>query len=112
MKAKDNSDPTQGPMELPLDRLAEFCRRWKIRELSVFGSAQRGDYRPDSDIDLLVSFCDDARWTLLDHFHMENELTGILGREVDLLTREAVESSHNWIRRDEILHSARILYAA
>jgi len=112
MESKDNSNQTQGPMELPLDRLAEFCRRWKILELSVFGSAQRGDYRPDSDIDLLASFSDDADWTLLDHFHMENELTQMLGRDVDLLTREAVESSHNWIRRDEILHSARIVYAA
>ncbi len=92
--------------------LEEFCHRWKIVELSLFGSALREDFRPDSDIDLLVRFAPDADWSLLDHARMERELSGLLGREVDLVSRAAIESSPNWIRRREILSTARALYAA
>jgi predicted nucleotidyltransferase len=99
------------PASWPADRIEELCRRWKIVELSLFGSALRDDFRPDSDIDLLVRFAPDADWSLLDHARMERELTGILGREVDLVTRTAVEASPNWIRRQEILSTARALYA-
>ena len=95
-----------------MDILKGFCQRWKIVELAVFGSAQRGDYGPNSDIDLMVTFAAEARWSLLDHYRMENELTRLLGREVDIYTREAIEKSYNWIRRDEILNSARTIYAA
>jgi predicted nucleotidyltransferase len=94
------------------DRLEEFCRRWKIAELSLFGSALRDDFRADSDIDLLARFAPDAEWSLLDHARMERELAGMLGREVDLVSRTAVEASPNWIRRREILNTARALYAA
>jgi predicted nucleotidyltransferase len=96
----------------PVDRLAAFCRRWKIVELSLFGSALREDFRDDSDIDLLARFAPEARWSLLDHARMERELAEMLGREVDLVSRTAVEASPNWIRRREILSSARALYAA
>jgi predicted nucleotidyltransferase len=96
----------------PVDLLAAFCRRWKIVELSLFGSALREDFRDDSDIDLLARFAPEARWSLLDHARMERELAEMLGREVDLVSRTAVETSPNWIRRREILSSARALYAA
>ncbi|MFH1137951.1 MAG: nucleotidyltransferase family protein [Pseudomonadota bacterium] len=76
-------------------------------ELSLFGSALREDFRPDSDIDLLVSFAPDSAWSLLDHARMEQELSDILVRKVDLVTRRAVEGSGNWIRRKSILDSAR-----
>ena len=92
--------------------LADFCRRWKVRELAVFGSALRDDFGPESDVDLLVTFQPEARWGLFDHFRMERELADMLGREVDLLTRRSVESSANWIRRREILRTARTIYAA
>jgi len=91
--------------------VAEFCERWKVRELAVFGSALREDFRPDSDVDLLVQFESDARWGLFDHFRMERELAELLGREVDLVTRRSVESSANWIRRREILRTAMTIYA-
>lgn len=91
---------------IPKDRLEEFCCRWKIAELSVFGSALREDFRPDSDLDLLVSFAPDADWSLLDHVAMEEELTGIVGRRVDLVSQRAIERSSNWIRRKTILESA------
>jgi uncharacterized protein len=100
------------PFDWPLDEMVEFCRRWKIVELSLFGSALREDFRPDSDVDLLVRFAPDARWSLFDHAQMEIELVSLLGREVDLLSRSAVERSANWIRREEILGTARQLYAA
>ena len=96
----------------PADRLEEFCHRWKITELSLFGSALRDDFRVDSDIDLLARFAPDAEWSLLDHARMEQELKEMLGREVDLVSRTAVEASPNWIRRREILNTARALYAA
>lgn len=93
-------------------QLASLCRRWKIQELALFGSAARGSLRPDSDIDLLVRFTDDANWGLLDHITLEEELSTLLGRRVDLVTRRAIERSRNALRRDEILGSVRVLYAA
>lgn len=92
--------------------LAEFCRRWKVRQLSVFGSARRADFRPDSDLDLMVSFSSDADWSLFDHVTMEDELSGLVGRKVDLITRRAVESSSNWLRREAILKDAEPLFDA
>ncbi|OGO27568.1 MAG: hypothetical protein A2Z16_01270 [Chloroflexi bacterium RBG_16_54_18] len=91
--------------------IAEFCRRWLIAELAVFGSALREDFNADSDIDLLVSFAPEARWSLLDHIQMEEELSGLLGRPVDLVSKRAVSRSDNWIRRKAILENARIIYA-
>jgi len=99
-------------LDLPMEQLADFCRRWKITRLELFGSALREDFGPESDLDLLVTFAPDARWTLFDHFHIENELVGLLGREVDLVCREAIEESRNWLRRKEILSTARTIYAA
>jgi predicted nucleotidyltransferase len=96
----------------PPGAIEDFCRRWKIVELAVFGSVLRDDFRPDSDIDFLVRFAPDARWSLFDHARMERELEELLGREVDLVSRSAVERSRNWIRREEILGTARTLYAA
>ena len=96
---------------LPQETIDAFCRRWKIVELGLFGSALRGDFGPDSDLDFLVTFAPDAGWSLFDHFHMENELVKILGREVDLISRQAIEESPNWIRRKEILGTARTVYA-
>jgi len=77
----------------------------------VFGSALRDDFGAASDIDLLVRFAPEAEWTLLDHARMEQELEEILGRKVDLVTREAIEESPNWLVRNEILSSARTAYA-
>ncbi|HEY0557044.1 MAG TPA: nucleotidyltransferase domain-containing protein [Thermoanaerobaculia bacterium] len=96
----------------PAGRLEEFCRRWKITELSLFGSALRDDFRADSDIDLLACFAPDAEWSLLDHARMEKELKEMLGREVDLVCRTTVEASPNWIRRREILNTGEEIIIA
>jgi predicted nucleotidyltransferase len=90
----------------PTKQLDEFCRRWKITELRVFGSALRDDFRPDSDLDLLVTFAPDADWSLLNHVAMEEELSGIVGRKVDLVSQRAIERCSNWIRRKAVLESA------
>lgn len=101
-----------GRFDHSLPAMADFCRRWKIRELSLFGSSLRDDFGPDSDIDLLYSVEPDAHWSLLDHAAMEEELEALLGRRVDLVSRKAIERSPNWIRRNAILSSARVVYAA
>jgi predicted nucleotidyltransferase len=105
-------DTVRTEILIPGERLGEFCRRWKIAELRVFGSALREDFRPDSDLDLLVTFAPDADWSLMDHVAMEEELTGMVGRKVDLVSQRAIERSSNWIRRKSILESAEPYFAA
>jgi hypothetical protein len=91
-------------------RIVAFCQKWKIIELSLFGSVLRNDFGPNSDVDVLISFALGVEWSLLNHVQMEEELCGILGRKVDLITRRAVERSENWIRRRAILSSTESLY--
>jgi hypothetical protein len=97
-------------LEIPDDALARFCRRWKITELALFGSVVRGDFRPDSDVDVLVTFDPQSRWTLFDMVDMQDELSALLGRPVDLVSRRGVESSRNYLRRKAILSSAETIY--
>jgi predicted nucleotidyltransferase len=96
---------------IPTDEITEFCRRWKIRELALFGSALRDDFHPDSDLDILVGFAPDADWGLLDHIQMQLELQVLFRRSVDLITRRALERSQNWLRREEIFNTAQILFS-
>ena len=98
-------------IDIPEQELAAFCRKWKIREVSLFGSVLRDDFGPDSDVDLLVTFDPGAAYSLLDMVDAELELATIFGRPVDLLERSAVERSENWIRRRRILESASTIYA-
>ncbi|HEU4888298.1 MAG TPA: nucleotidyltransferase domain-containing protein [Thermoanaerobaculia bacterium] len=94
-------------IEIDKDKLRDFCRRWKVTELALFGSATRPEeFRTDSDVDVLVSFATDAEWSLFDHVHMQDELREIFARDVDLLTRRAVEHSLNPYRQRAILTSA------
>ncbi len=88
------------------ETLRDFCHRWKITAFWLFGSVVRDDFGPESDVDVMVRFADDASWSLFDEVHMEDELVEIFGRDVDLLTRRAVERSRNPIRRDSILTNA------
>ena len=80
--------------------------------MALFGSILRDDFRPDSDVDILVTFSPDARVSLFDLVRMEDELTEIVGRKVDLLVKDAVLRSHNYIRRKAILGSAEVIYGA
>jgi predicted nucleotidyltransferase len=94
-------------IDIDKDKLRDFCRKWKITEFALFGSAVRPDeFRSDSDVDVMVSFSDAAEWSLFDHVHMQDELRDLFGRDVDLLTRRAVERSRNLYRQRAILTSA------
>jgi predicted nucleotidyltransferase len=96
-------------IDIPAEKIETFCRRWKINELSLFGSVLRDDFRPDSDIDILVSFAEDADWSLYDWVDMMDELKTILGREVDLVEKEGLR---NPFRRRDILNTKQVIYAA
>jgi uncharacterized protein len=99
-------------IELHRHEIVEFCTRWKVTELSLFGSAVRGELTPQSDVDVLVRFENDLRPRLTELDEMSRELSRIFSRSVDLVERTAVESSSNYIRRQHILQSAEPVYVA
>jgi predicted nucleotidyltransferase len=99
-------------LRLPQEKLAAFCRCWRITSLELFGSALRDDFGPESDVDLLVTFEQDAPWSLFDVVQIESELAAILGRRIDLVERASIERSDNWIRRRAILGSVEPLYGS
>jgi uncharacterized protein len=94
------------------EQIAQFCHQWSIRQLELFGSALRGDFRPDTDLDILVTFTPEADWGLFEHVQMQLELERLFGRKVDLISRRALEHSPNRLLRDEILKTARVLYSS
>jgi len=94
-------------LDLPPDELKAFCRKWKVQELSLFGSVLREDFSPESDLDVLVSFADDAPWSLWDFTAMRDELSALVGRPVDLVEREGLR---NPFRRHRILKTRKIIY--
>ncbi|MBN2092244.1 nucleotidyltransferase family protein [candidate division KSB1 bacterium] len=91
------------------DWIEAFCQRWKIQEFSFFGSILRDDFQPQSDIDVLVSFSPDAKWSLFDIIDMKDELQQILGRNVDIVEKDAVR---NPFRKESIMSSREVVYAA
>ncbi len=102
----------QKNIKIPADNIVGFCRRWKIVEFALFGSVLRDDFRPDSDLDVLVTFAPEAAWSLFDHVTMQDELKALFGRAVDLVSRRGLERSQNYIRRKAILSSAQVIYVA
>lgn len=98
-------------IDLAPSTIQHFCQKWHITELSLFGSVLRDDFRPDSDIDVLVAFAPDAPWSLLDLVNMEYELADLTGRDVDLIEKRVIEKSANPIRKAEILGTAQIIYS-
>jgi predicted nucleotidyltransferase len=97
-------------IELPMDAIRGYCARWKITEFALFGSVLRDDFGPDSDVDVLVTFAPDAHWSLFDIVRMQDELSGIVGRDVDLVERKALQESRNYLRRDAILrHTQQVV---
>lgn len=90
--------------------LREFCQQHKITELSVFGSILREDFNLDSDIDLLVKFDPNAHISLMNMIKIEDELKILLKRNIDLVSKKAIENSKNWIRRQNILNNVEIIY--
>lgn len=97
---------------LPTEAIAEFCDRWQVTELALFGSVLRDDFGSDSDVDIMVQFHPDTHPTFRTLDQMEAELKHIFSRDVDLITRRGIETSRNYLRRHDILSSAQIIYAA
>jgi predicted nucleotidyltransferase len=96
-------------IEIPYDKIQAFCRQWRIKEFAVFGSTLRSDFRPESDVDVLVTFEDGTPWGLFEFVEMIEELQNIFGRNVDLIEKEALR---NPFRRREILSQCQVVYAA
>ncbi len=117
------SDPEAGggkqgnecmPLQIDLHKeaIADFCRRWRVAEFSIFGSALREDFRPDSDVDVMVTFEPGAEWSFQQWLEMTRELETIFGRKVDLVERRSIEQSKNYIRRRHILNHLERIYVA
>ncbi|HBG29013.1 MAG: DNA polymerase subunit beta [Planctomycetes bacterium GWF2_41_51] len=100
---------TQLRIKLPQKSIEDFCRKWEISEMSLFGSVLSDHFRPDSDIDVLVSFKDNASWSLFDFVDMIDELKVIFGRKVDLIEKDSLK---NPFRKQSIMSSNKVIYAA
>jgi len=96
-------------IEIPSDRIAAFCRRWKITEMALFGSVLSADFRPDSDVDVLVTFAPDAGYGLIELVYAARELERMFGRRVHLIEKAGIR---NPFRRREILRTMRVIHAA
>jgi predicted nucleotidyltransferase len=99
-------------IDISMDKIEAFCRRNHIRSLSLFGSVLRADFGPDSDVDVLIEFEPEQEPGLMELVGMQNELSLILERKVDMVERESVEQSQNYIRRRHILQSVEAVYVA
>lgn len=97
---------------IPQRYIPEFCKKWKVDELAAFGSVLEPEYGPDSDIDVLITFNPNAKWGIFAFIEMREELEKMFEREVDLVSRRGLESSRNYLRRESILSSIEVLYAA
>ncbi|NES23485.1 MAG: DNA polymerase subunit beta [Symploca sp. SIO3E6] len=107
-----NTIPLRPDLHIDHYQLSELCDRWQIVELALFGSVLRDDFHPDSDIDLLVQFADTAKITFFDLDTIEKQLSPLFSnRPIDLVTRNAIENSHNPIRRQNILSHTHIIYS-
>ncbi len=94
-------------IDLPVEEIADVCRRYQVKELSIFGSILRDDFRPESDIDLLVDFLPDHGLGLIEYLQCQAAFTALFGRRVDLIQKSGLKR----FVRDEILGTSRVLYA-
>ncbi len=99
-------------IDLPMSKINVFCRKWQITEFALFGSVLRNDFKPESDIDILVSFAPNAKRGLTETMQMRDELEALFNRKVDLIVKAAINRSDNWLRRKNILESAQTIYVA
>jgi len=102
-----NMSEMRAKIQIDREKIAEFCRRNRIRKLSLFGSVLRDDFGPESDVDVLVEFETDAKFGLFRMAGMEIELSEMLGRKVDLRTPEELSRYF----REEVVQSAEVQYA-
>jgi predicted nucleotidyltransferase len=99
-------------LNLTPEELDNFCKQHYIIELSLFGSILRNDFRADSDVDILVVFDHDANHnlSLMDIVGIQYQLEDIVKRKIDLIEKRSIVDSHNWIRRENILNTAQVIY--
>ena len=96
-------------IDLPKEKISDFCRQYKISELALFGSVLRDDFSPESDIDVLVTFAPDCGYSLLDLVQIQQELTDVFEHKVDLIEKDSLR---NPFRKHTILNNMEIIYAA
>lgn len=98
---------------IPLNKavIADICVRWQISEFYLFGSILRDDFHQDSDVDVMVTFHPDSQTGLLEFIELKQALAEAFARKVDLMTKSSIENSDNWIRRQEILGNAQLIWA-
>ena len=99
-------------ISLKHQEIARLCKQWKIKELALFGSVLRDDFRPDSDVDVLVTFAEKVSFSLFDHQRLKEDLEETFGRRIDLITRRGLDRSRNERRREVILESAERIYVS
>ena len=97
-------------VRIPDEQIADFCHRWKIVRLEIFGSAIRDDFSPTSDIDLLVEYQPGFHRTVTDMEQIQVEIEALFSRPVDLITRSSIEHSPNPYKRKNILGQAQVIY--
>jgi len=95
------------PIEIPIDEIKELCAKYQVKELALFGSVLRPDFREDSDVDILVEFEPDARIGFMAYMGLMNELSDVLGRKVDLVQKEGLKQRI----RKPVLERAQVIYA-
>ncbi len=100
--------PLASPISVPIDQIAEICRRYQVRELALFGSAVRDQLGPDSDFDVLVEFAPGVHIGLYKFGALSDELAAVFGRKVDLVTKSGLKP---WVR-ENVLGEARVIHAA
>src|ERR1041385_6803165 len=94
-------------INIPQDRIEAFCRKWKVRELALFGSVLRDDFRPQSDVDVLVTFAQGSGWDLWNFIEMKEELETVFGRPVVLVEKGTIE---NPFRRHAIMNNYQVIH--
>ena len=98
------------PIEIPIDKIKDFCKKWKVKEFALFGSVIRDDFDSSkSDIDVLITFFPGQNWAW-EIVTIKEELEDIFNRPVDLITKKAIENSKNPYRKKEILESYEVIY--
>lgn len=96
--------------KLAEEAIAKFCQRWKIAEFYLFGSVLREDFSEKSDIDVMLKFSPDARLGFK-FVTLCEELENLFKRNVDVITKKGIEKTDNWIVKENILNSAKLIYA-
>ena len=104
-------DSLNAAIPIPTDRVVDFCRKWDVCAFELYGPVLGRDFRDDDEVDVMVTFGPDARWTMVHWLQMQQELSGIFGRKSSLITRRTAEENQYPHRHQRMLAEARVVYA-